>query len=90
MERRYSLDFFLDSDYSSNTETDVNYFYIEKGDVFFAGRELLLEDRKITYYIYPLNNNSAFIMLYLGDDYFDNFIENLTDDCLEAYSNTWP
>jgi len=53
---RHSFDFFIDDTYYHD-EPEINSFFIEKGDELFAGRELIVKEVKITYYIlsFPIN-----------------------------------
>ena len=89
MERRYSMDFFLDSSRGEEDWT-VSYFYVENKDTIYGGRELYFDGNKITYYFFPIDHDEALMFLYIGHDIFDEFIDNIDDYNLEGVNNAWP
>ncbi len=86
---RHSFDFFIDDTYHHD-EPEINSFFIEKGDELFAGRELIVKEVKITYYIYPTGKHSGFLAFYLGDDCFDSIREALNEDTIGPIGSAWP
>lgn len=89
-EQRHKLEFFInDRDPNDNVE-DIVPFFIEKDKVLLAGREIFVNDCRLVYYIFPIDEFSAFLMLYIGDDAFDDFCENLDEHNQEAAYETWP
>lgn len=89
MEQRYSMNFFLE-DYCGKEEPEVEAFYLEDGDNFYIGRELLLDDRKITYYFLPIDKREALLFLYVGDDTFDKAVDNLDKYNEDGVMNAFP
>ena len=89
MEQRYSMNFFLE-DYCGKSEPEIEAFYLEDGDNIFGGRELLLEDRKITYYFFPIDSREALMFLYVGDDIFDEAVDSLDKYNEEGVMNAFP
>ncbi len=86
---RHSFEFFID-DTSYHDEPEIHSFYIERGDEVFAGRELLVKDIKIVYYIYPTGEHSGLLVFYLGDDCFDSIREVLDEDTIGPIGSAWP
>lgn len=89
MEHRNTFDFFL-GESSWHEEPSIDSFYLEKGDDFFIGKELLINDIKLTYYIYIIGENRGMLMLYLGDNVFDYLVEKLDKYNYETVVKTWP
>lgn len=89
MEARDNFEFFID-ECQFNGDAEVTTFYIEKSDTFFIGKEVRTDNKKLTYYIIPFQDNSALIFLYLSDDFFDSFIENLNKYNIDGAKNAWP
>lgn len=86
---RFSFDFFNDDTYYHD-EPEINLFYIEKEDNLFLGRELIVKDVKITYYVYPISEHSGFLVFYLGEDCFDSIREALDEDSINPIRSAWP
>ena len=89
MERRNSMDFFYE-EYKGSDEPDLNAFYIEGEKMIYGGRELLLKDKKITYYVLPLEEHEAVLFLYVGDDIFDNLLNSIDEYSEPGIRNAYP
>lgn len=89
MEQRYSMQFFLE-EYHGKEETEMSYFYLENDDHLYGGRELLLDDRKITYYFLPIDKGEALMFLYVGDDIFDEAVNNIDRYNKGGLKNAFP
>lgn len=89
MEQRYSMQFFLE-EYHGKEEPEMNYFYLENDEHLYGGRELLLEDKKITYYFFPVDEGEALMFLYVGDDVFDEAVNNIDKYNHEGMTNAFP
>lgn len=89
MEQRYSMKFFVE-EYHGKEDPEVNYFYLEGDDNVIGGREVLLEDKKITYYFFPTAQREALLFLYVGDDVFDEVVDNIDEYNEEGIINAFP
>lgn len=89
MEQRFEFEFFS-SDTYRHSNPELESFYLEKGEDFFIGKELIINDVKIIYYVYITGNNSGMLMLYLSEDAFNGIIENLNEYTADGMCRTWP
>lgn len=87
--RRYSFNFFLE-EIPQRNEPEIESFYIENGHDVFGGRELLIDDKKLTYYFYPIEEHSCMLLLFLGEDFFDELMKNLNEDNADEVAKVWP
>lgn len=89
MEQRFKFEFFSDETYH-HSSPELETFYLEKGDDFFIGKELVVNDVKIIYYIFITGKNCGLLMLYLSDDAFDGITENINEYNAQGMCNAWP
>lgn len=87
--RRYSFNFFL-QEIPQRNEPEIESFYIENGQDVFGGRGLLMDDKKLTYYFYPIEEHSCLLLLFLGEDFFDELMKNLNNDNADEVARVWP
>lgn len=87
--RRNEFVFFLD-EIPQRNEPEIEIFYIKKGEDLFGGRELLKDDMRITYYFYPTEKNSCLLLLFLGENYFDELMKNINEDNANEVAKAWP
>lgn len=76
MEKRDSMEFFL-QDNQEKKECELKCFYLKDENLIYVGRELLLDDLKMTYYFLPTGENEALLFLYAGDNIFDEWVKNI-------------
>lgn len=89
MERK-ELEFFISDSDDKHEDGDSELFCIERGNMVIVGTEVHIEGQKIIYYIAPSSNTTGLLFFYIGDDTFDNFIENLDEYNEESAWKTWP
>ena len=89
MEQRNTMNFFLEDSHGEENGT-VSGFYVENQDNIYAGRELYYDNNKITYYFLPTDSDEALMFLYIGDDTFDEFVNNVDEYNLDGVNNAWP
>lgn len=90
MERRFRMDFFMQDSDNTSDEVELYPFYLEDEELIYAGREIHVNGQKITYYIWPTGEDNAILFLYIGDDTFDEFVNNIDEYNLEALTNAFP
>lgn len=84
------MEFFYEEVSINHKNGGCSAFYLKDDKRFYAGRHLYVDDKKITYYIMPLKEHEAIIFLYIGDDTFDEFCNEINDNTEEAFTKTWP
>lgn len=90
MERRYQMEFFMQDSPNMSDDVEIYPFYLEDDELIYAGREVHVNGQKITYYIWPIGEDNAILFLYIGDDTFDEFIQDIDEYNLNALSNAFP
>lgn len=90
MENRNNFAFFIEET-RRVSEPVLTTFFVEKGDLFFVGKEIRIDDHKITYYLLPFSDGTATVLIKLADDEpFDSFIENIDEYNIDGCQNAWP